>query len=124
VPFVHSSYVPEGTVLDAGGTIDSTNLVAFADFARAAMRGEKRFLVTHSEIFPGTFASTTETAEWLLHTVGVKRRAVLRWGPRGMQQLSEAREGRFTLLGYAGNSAPDHIDQLHAMPELLARLLK
>ena len=120
---MHTSYVPDGTVLAAGGTLDTTNLVAFADFARAAMRGEKRFLVTHSEIFPGTFASTTETADWLLHALALRRTPVLRWGPRGMQQLSEARSGRFELRGYAGNTAPDHIDQLHAMPELLARLL-
>lgn len=120
---MHTSYVPEGSLLATGGALDTTNLIAFADFARAAMRGEKRFLVTHSEIFPGTFASTTETADWLLHSLGLRRKPVLRWGPRGMQQLSEARAGRFELLGFAGNSAPDHIDQLHAMPELLARLL-
>jgi hypothetical protein len=41
-----------------------------------------------------------------------------------MQQLSETRAGRFQLLGFAGNSAPDHVDHLHAMPELLARLLE
>lgn len=120
---MHTSYVPEGTVLAAGGALDTTNLVAFANFARAAVRGEKRFVVTHSEIFPGTFASTTETADWLLRAIGLRRTPVLRWGPRGMQQLSEVRAGRFELLGFAGNSAPDHIDQLHAMPELLARLL-
>jgi hypothetical protein len=120
---MHTSYVPEGSQLATGGALDTTNLVAFADFARAAVRGEKRFLVTHSEIFPGTFASTTETADWLLHSLGLHRKTVLRWGPRGMQQLSEVRAGRFELLGFAGNSAPDHIDQLHAMPELLARLL-
>ena len=121
---MHTSYVPEGTVLAAAGTLDTTNLVAFANFARAAVRGEKRFLVTHSEIFPGTFASTTETADWLLRALGLHRTPVVRWGPRGMQQLSELRAGRFEVLGFAGNSAPDHIDQLHAMPELLARLLK
>lgn len=120
---MHTSYVPDGTVLAAGGALDTTNLAAFADFARAAVRGEKRFLVTHSEIFPGTFASTTETADWLLHALALHRTPVLRWGPRGMQQLSEVRAGRFELRGYAGNTAPDHIDQLHAMPELLARLL-
>jgi hypothetical protein len=119
---MHTSYVPEGSLLATGGALDTTNLAAFADFARAAMRGEKRFVVTHSVIFPGTFASTTETADWLLHALGLKRTAVLRWGPRGMQQLSEVRAGRFEVLGFAGNSAPDHIDQLHAMPELLARL--
>lgn len=120
---MHTSYVPEGTTLDKGGTLDTTNLVAFASFARAAVRGEKRFVVTHSEIFPGTFASTTETADWLLRTLGLHRTPVLRWGPRGMQQLSEVRAGRFELLGFAGNSGPDHIDQLHAMPELLALTL-
>lgn len=120
---MHTSYVPEGTVLANGGTLDTTNLVAFERFARAAMRGDKRFVVTHSEIFPGTFASTTETADWLLHALGLERKAVLRWGPRGMQQLSEVRAGRFELLGFAGNSAPDHIDQLHAMPEMLALTL-
>ena len=121
---MHTSYVPEGTLLAAGGALDTTNLSAFAEFARAAVRGEKRFLVTHSEIFPGTFASTTETADWLLRALGLRRKAVLRWGPRGMQQLSEVRSGRFELLGFAGNSGPDHVDQFHAMPELLARLLK
>jgi len=117
---MHTSYVPEGTPMALGGGLDTTNLVAFEAFARAAMRGEKRFVVTHSEIFPGTFASTTETADWLLASLGLKRNAVLRWGPRRMQQLSEAHSGKFDLLGYAGNSAPDHIDQLHALPELLS----
>jgi hypothetical protein len=121
---MHTSYVPEGRVLAEGGTLDTTNLAAFAEFARAAVRGEKRFVVTHSEIFPGTFASTTETADWLLTALGLTRVPVLRWGPRGMQQLSEVRAGRFELLGFAGNSAPDHVDHLHAMPELLNRMLR
>ena len=38
-----------------------------------------------------------------------------------MQQLSEVRAGRFELLGFAGNSGPDHIDHLHAMPEFLVQ---
>jgi pimeloyl-ACP methyl ester carboxylesterase len=121
---MHTSYVPEGSLLATGGALDTTNLVAFANFARAAMRGEKRFIVTHSEIFPGTFASTTETADWLLGAVGLHRTPVLKWGPRGMQQLSEAGVGRFEVLGFAGNTGPDHIDQLHAMPEFLTRLLR
>jgi hypothetical protein len=119
---MHTSYVPEGTVLAAGGTLDPRNLDAFVRFAEAAVRGEKRFLVTHSEIFPGTFASTTETADYLLHALGLRRTPVLRWGPRGMQQLSEVHAGGFELLGFAGNSAPDHVDHFHAMPEMLARL--
>jgi hypothetical protein len=119
---LHTSYVPEGTVLEKGGTLDTTNLVAFTRLAREAMRGAKRFLVTHSEIFPGTFASTTETTDYLVERLGLHRTPVLRWGPRGMQQLSEAKAGAFEILGFAGNTAPDHIDQFQAMPELFRRL--
>jgi hypothetical protein len=120
---LHTSYIPAHTPLAAGGVLDTTGLEVFADFARAAVRGEKRFVVTHSEIFPGTFASTTETTDWLLGALHLRRTPVVRWGPRGMQQLSEVRAGRFELLGFAGNSAPDHIDHLHGMPEFLARTL-
>lgn len=119
---MHTSYVPERTVLAEGGLLDSRNLEAFVRFAEAAARGEKRFLVTHSEIFPGTFASTTETADYLLRELRLRRAPVLRWGPRGMQQLSEVHAGGFVLLGFAGNSAPDHIDHLHGMPEFLVRV--
>ena len=120
---MHTSYVPAGAVLATGATLDAVNLTGFVEFARAAVRGEKRFVVSHSEIFPGTFASTTETADYLLRALAMRRAAVLRWGPRGMQQVGEGRAGGFLLLGFAGNSAPDHVDHLHAMPELLTRLL-
>jgi len=119
---LHTSYVPENTVLEKGGTLDESNLAAFVRFARAAMRGEKRFLITHSEIFPGSFASTTETTDYLIQVLGLKRTPVLRWGPRGMQQLSEARQGRFEIQGFAGNAGPDHIDQFQGMPEFLRKV--
>ena len=118
---LHTSYVPEGTVIEKGGTLDETKLVEFASFAQAAIRGEKRFLITHSENFPGAFASTTETTDYLVRTLGLRRTPVLAWGPGGMQQLSEVRKGRFEIMGFAGNSGPDHIDQLHGMPEFLRR---
>ena len=120
---MHTSYVPEGQVLAAGGALDTTNLRSLTEFARAAARGEKRMLIAHSEIFPGTYASTTETADWTIGALGLRRTPVLKWGPRGMQQLSEVRQRRLQVLGFAGTTAPDHIDQLHAMPELLKRLL-
>lgn len=121
---LHTSYVPDGRTMAEGGVLDTTNLAPFAEFARAAVRGERRLLITHSEIFPGAYASTTETADWMLGALQLKRTAVLTWGPRGMQQLSALRAGGFELHGYAGNSAPDHVDQLHALPELLTRLLQ
>ena len=120
---LHVSYVPERTPLAAGGALDTARLAPFVDFARLAVRGERMMLVTHSEIFPGTFGSTTETADHLLDRLGLTRAPVLEWGPGGMQQLSTATSGRFTLLGFAGNTAPDHVDHYHGMAVFLSRLL-
>lgn len=116
---LHTDYVPERTVLAEGGRLDEGKLDVFVRFARAAARSEKRLVITHSEIFPGTFASTTETTDFVLQALGLRRVPVLRWGPRGMQQLSEVQAGRLRVLGFAGNTAPDHVDHFHAMPEFL-----
>jgi hypothetical protein len=113
---MHTSYVPEGKPLADGGVIDGAGLDSFIAFARDAIAGKKTFVVTHSEIFPGTYASTTECAEYLLSQLNLQRRARLREGPIGMQQLSALDVRGFHLRGYAGNSAPDHVDFLHAMP--------
>lgn len=120
---LHTSYVPENTVMEKGGVLDEANLAMFVRFARAAVRGDKRFLITHSEIFPGSFASTTETTDYLVQALGLKRTPVLRWGPRGMQQLSEVKQGGLEIEGFAGNAGPDHIDQFQGMAEFLRKLL-
>lgn len=121
---LHTSYVPDGTALATGGKLDEKPLEIFVAYARAAMSGEKRFLITHSEIFPGTFASTTETTDYMIEKLGLHLEPVLNWGPHGMQQLSEARSGRFAILGFAGNSAPDHIDHAQGMPAFLGMLVE
>jgi hypothetical protein len=36
-----------------------------------------------------------------------------------MQQLSAARAGGFVVAGFAGNSAPDHLDHLYAIGDWL-----
>lgn len=123
---IHASYVPEHQVLAEGGTIQVDDLAAFLRFARdaAAKTSTKRFLITHSEIFPGTFVSTTEATDLLLQELGMKRRPVLEWGPLGMQQISESRRNNFAVLGFAGNTAPDHVDHLHALYFFVNELMK
>lgn len=113
---MHASYSPEGKPLADGGAIKSSDVDAFVSFAREAAAGRKSFVVTHSEIVPGTYASTTECANYLLAQLSLKRRPKPANGPMGMQQLSALDAGRFHLRGYAGNTAPDHVDFLHAMP--------
>ncbi len=121
---LHTSYIPEGKAVASGGKLDTSGLDVFQRFAADAIAQRKRFVITHSEIFPGTFASTTETTDWLLASLGLKRTPVVAWGPLGMQQLSETRSGSFAVLGFAGNSAPDHIDHFHAMSHFVQMLIE
>ena len=115
---LHAGYVG-GKPGPRESTLVAADLDVFVTFARDAAAGHKQMLLTHTEIFPGTFASTTETADHLLRALGLRRQAVLRWGPMGTQILCEVRRGGFHLFGFAGNSAPDHVDLLHALPDLV-----
>lgn len=120
---IHASYVPEGKLLADGGAIKADDLDSYIKFAREAVAGKKKFMISHSEIFPAAYASTTECVDYLLATLGIKRTAKLKAGPLGMQQLSEVNVSGFHIRGYAGNTGIDHGDQLQAMPEWL-KLLK
>jgi hypothetical protein len=119
---LHASYVATG---DPGAPrvtdlpVATEDLAVFARFAEEAAAGRKRLFITHSEVYPGTYASTTETATALLASLHLRRRRVLESGPLGMQQLSEVTRGGFRLAGFAGNSAPDHVDHLYALGEWL-----
>lgn len=123
---LHASYIPEGKPLAEGGMIDSSGLLSFLLLAEDASQpgSSKQFLITHSEIFPGTFVSTTEASDFILRSIGLTREPVLAWGPLGMQQISHARRHHFAMFGFAGNTAPDHIDHFHALSWFLAELLK
>src|SRR5215831_6855095 len=78
---MHAGYVPEGKPLAEGGVIDANDLDSFLSFAKAAVSGKKTFVITHSEIFPGVYASTTECADYLLSQLGLRSRPQLRARP-------------------------------------------
>jgi hypothetical protein len=120
---VHAGYA-NGAPGPQESQIVSADLDAWLAFGREAIAGRKRLLITHSEIFPGTFASTTETSDYLLNAWGLEPHPVLAWGPMGTQMLSRVRAGGLLVLGFAGNSAPDHVDQMQSLPEYLAWLMK
>ena len=114
---LHTAYVSKPNAAEP--TLDADHLAIFLKFARDSVAGRKTMLITHSQIVPGTFASTTETADWLLAHLQLRRRSVSKPGPMGMHELSEARAGKFRLMGYAGNSAEDHVDQFQSLPALM-----
>jgi hypothetical protein len=123
---IHAGYIPDRRVMAEGGQIDTTNLMAFRGYAAAASvkNARTKFLITHSEIFPGAYVSTTEATDWLLHSLSIRRTPVLRWGPLGMQQLSKSRRNHFAIYGFAGNTARDHVDHVQALYWFLQELMK
>lgn len=121
---LHTSYIPEKQVLFEGGQLDTVSLEPFFKFAQKAAKGEKQMLITHGSIFPGTYASTTECTEYIIKKLGLKRTPVLKSGPVGMQQIGETLSGNLSILSYAGNTAPDHIDYLHGLAYFLDKVFK
>ena len=113
---MHASYLPEPAVPSGHSRIKDEDVEPFVRFAREAASGRKGFVFSHSEIKPGTYASTTECADHLLAKLGILRKPDTKTEPGGMRRLSMVRTGRLYVFGYAGDTAADHIDHLHAMP--------
>ena len=112
----HASYEPEGKTLAEGAKVSGRDIDSYAAFAREAVKGRKHFVITHSQIHPGTYASTTECSNELLRELGLRRQMSQDPGPMGMQQISKAEKGTIHVFGYAGETAADHVDHLHTMP--------
>ena len=114
---LHTDYAA-GKPGPAESTLDAGHLEIFLKFARDAVARRKTMVVIHSEIMPGTFASTTETADWLLARLKLTRRPLPRPapGPLGMREMSEVRAGKFRVMGYAGQTAEDHVAQFESLP--------
>jgi hypothetical protein len=106
-------------------TVKPIALESFTRFAEAAARGEKLLGITHSAILPGPYASTTETADFLLASQGIPRELMDLPGPRpSMRLYSVASRAGFSVSGYAGQDPAAHCDHLFAFGQTLLPLLE
>ncbi|MFM7242651.1 MAG: hypothetical protein ACKO40_00560 [Planctomycetaceae bacterium] len=104
----------ETTPADGVRHIDPRDMAGFLAFARSAEAGEKVFVITHSAQ-PTPYASTTETANFLLAALGIAREPVATAADEGFPQTSRAGRGRFEVLGFAGASGPAHLFHLRSI---------
>jgi hypothetical protein len=102
-------------------TVQMAPFVALAD---EAVAGKKLFALTHSSI--GTpYASTTETADFILGEVNLERKAASLPSLRpGMAIRSRADSESFHVLGFDGVNEAAHCDHLHAFGDTLLPYLK
>jgi hypothetical protein len=99
-------------------SIGPLGMEPFVDFASMAMKGEKLFSVTHSSIGTPNYASTTETASYLLNAVELSAKPET--GDVGpMHRISRAERGNLRVDAFEGTQARDHGDQLRAMGKTL-----
>jgi len=104
--------------------VSAISMAPFSLFADEAIAGKKMFAITHSTI-QTPYASTTETAEFLLDTEGLPVDRSEVQGPRpGMIRTSRADREGFHMLGFAGEDKAAHCDHLFAFGELLLTPLR
>jgi hypothetical protein len=104
--------------------VNSLSMAPFTLFADEAVLGHKLFAVTHSSI-QTPYASTTETAEFLLAAEGLQVDRTEVQGPRpGMMQTSRADREGFHMRGFSGEDKAAHCDHLFAFGELLLTPLR
>ncbi len=104
--------------------INAPQMEGFDRFAAKAVTGDKLFAITHSAI-KTPYASTTETAGYLVAQRGLTRQKVRESGPRpSMYRTSRVEKGSFSVEGYEGNDTHAHCDHLYAIGDTLFPLLR
>ncbi len=80
-------------------------------FGKLASEGKKALLITHSSQ-ETPYASTTETANYLLQSLGIARETASRHDAESLLLASKASKGKLTVLGYRGTTGQDHLQHL------------
>ena len=106
---------------DAGDGLVNVTLEPFVRFAHEAAEGKKLMVVSHSSIIPPGYASTTETANFLINELGGRPRAARSRAsdPMGLDLVSRYDQGGFHVRGYAGNAELDHCAQVGLYRDIL-----
>ena len=102
-----------------GAAINGQPIAMFSAFAKRAAAGETLMFVSHSSIIPPGYASTTETADYLVHEVGGKLRDTHGAGPMGMTMITRYSKGNFHVRGFSGNDKMDHCAQIGEYRDVL-----
>lgn len=103
---IYAGYVEDA----AGHKVDPAHMADFRRFALAAAAKRKTFVLTHSQLVPGSYASTVETADDLIAAVGASRMPADK--PGALRIISECHQGNFHVYGCAGADGQAHMQHL------------
>jgi hypothetical protein len=121
---LHAAWDPKHNSHSSGADVIAGPVAPTLEFAKMALKGEKIFVFSHSEVDPVTYPSTRLTADMLMRELGLKRRAV-----------HETPSDKFGLYGtldtrgvhiwsYRGNDKPAHCTHLTHIDRAVRDLLE
>lgn len=101
--------------------VEPKHLEGFLRFARDAADGKKTLVISHCQLRPETYASTGETADYLLTKLGLdgERKPVNEDWADGWRCLSRCDRGGLHVLSFAGETGTDHLQHLRNLQHLL-----
>ncbi len=112
---LHTDYVQ----VDSDRLINSAQMKDFLRFARDATKFKKHFILTHSEIIPEGYSSTTETAQYLIDSTSTEKIFSERMFDHNFVQKYYAINGNFRVFGFYGDTAKDHLYHLYNIDKFL-----
>jgi hypothetical protein len=110
---LHSAYGPDGQ------SLVEESLAPFVAFARRAQSREAVMVLTHSEIRPPGYASTSEVASHLIDELGGKRSYAGLLPLRGVEAKTRWDDGLVSVRGYTGASKEAHCAHVAMLGDIL-----
>jgi hypothetical protein len=95
--------------------VNPEQMAPFVAFARLAMAGKKRMLISHTRVETPDYASTAETAAYLtqkLHLSWAEK--TIPWAT-GMTEWRRTRRGNFQAFDFGGDTGEAHLNHLRHM---------
>ncbi len=112
---LHASYLEKG----ATNELSRAGLGLFLSLAQRAAEGELVMVLTHSEIRPPDYASTSEVANWLLTELDGRRRYGGLLAAHGVELKTRFDRGKLHIRGYTGTGKPAHCAHLMLLADIL-----
>jgi len=105
---------------ESGDGLVTEDLEPFVSFAKRAAAGEAVMVLTHSEIKPPGYASSSETASYLLDQLGGRRRYGGLSPAHGVQLKTRFDRRGLHIRGYTGTGKEAHCAELELLGDIVA----
>jgi hypothetical protein len=111
---LHAGYADE-----RAGTLKTELIEPFIAFAKRAAQKQTFMFMSHSSIIPPGYASTMETANYVVKQLKGKPKKATRQDVLGLDLFQRFDKGNFKVRGYTGNDKPDHCAHIGLMADIM-----